>query len=324
MNDTLLEIDNLSLKYRTKNGYVKALNNIMFKLQQGRALGLVGESGCGKTTLANAILKLLPENAEIVEGKVNFKGNNLLSLSEKKMRSYRWDGISMIFQAAMNAMSPVYKVGDQIIEAIQLHAPEVTYSEAREKVKDLFELVGLDTSRIDNYPHEYSGGMKQRAIIAMALACNPDLIIADEPTTALDVIVQDRILNRINQVREELGMSMIYISHDIAVIAEVSEVMGVMYAGDLVEFGPTTEIFENPFHPYTQGLMGSFPSIVGEKQELEVIPGEPPNLIDPPSGCKFHPRCSYATEKCEVERPPLYERKNGELHYTYCWHPLQD
>ena len=200
MAETLLEINDLSLKYKTRNGYVKALNDIMFQLDRGSSLGLVGESGCGKTTLANTILRLLPDNAEIVKGKVNFKGNNLLDLSKKELNTYRWNGVSMIFQAAMNAMSPVYKVGEQIIEAIQLHSPETTYSEARSQVKELFELVGLDVSRIDHYPHEYSGGMKQRAIIAMALACSPDLIIADEPTTALDVIVQDRILKRINQI----------------------------------------------------------------------------------------------------------------------------
>jgi len=220
-------------------------------------------------------------------------------------------------------MSPVFKVGDQIIEAIQLHSPETNYTKAKEKVKELFELVGLDSSRIDHYPHEYSGGMKQRAIIAMALACNPDLIIADEPTTALDVIVQDRILKKINEIREELGMAMIYISHDIAVIAEVSKVMAVMYAGELVEFGPTEALFASPIHPYTEGLMSSFPSIVGEKKELEVIDGEPPSLIDPPSGCKFSPRCSYATEKCYKQRPPVYRMDNkDEEHFALCWHPL--
>ena len=324
MGAKLLEINDLTLNYKTKQGQVNALNEISFKLKEGSVLGLVGESGCGKTTLANTILRLLPENAYIKKGEVHFRGNNLLSLSEKELKNYRWDRISMIFQAAMNAMSPVYKVGEQIIEVIQLHAPDTTTSQARKKVKDLFNLVGLDVSRIDHYPHQYSGGMKQRAIIAMALACNPDLIIADEPTTALDVIVQDQILKKINEIRKDLDMSMIYISHDIAVIAEVSEIIGIMYAGELIEFGPTVNIFKNPLHPYTAGLMASFPSIAGGKEELKVIPGEPPSLTDPPSGCKFHPRCSYATDKCRKKSPPQYWANNEDEHFTYCWHPLRD
>lgn len=323
MAETLLKIEDLNLRYKTKHGYVQALTDVSFELESGSSLGLVGESGCGKTTLATAILGLSPENAEITKGKICFEGQNLLDLSQDELRKYRWKKLSMIFQAAMNAMIPVYKVGDQIIEAIQLHNPEKTYTEAREKVKELFTLVGLDHSRIDHFPHEYSGGMKQRAIIAMALACDPRLIIADEPTTALDVIVQDRILHRINEVREQLGMTMMYISHDIAVIAEVSKVLGVMYASELVEFGPTQILFKNPAHPYTAGLMGSFPSIVGPKVELKEIPGEPPNLINPPTGCKFHPRCSYATEECAAEKPPVHKSQDGK-HFVRCWHPLTD
>lgn len=322
--EPLLKIENLSLRYKTKHGYVEALNDINFQLEKGVSLGLVGESGCGKTTLANVILRLLPDNAEITGGKVYFRGKNLLELNKEEFRKYRWAKMSMIFQAAMNAMSPVYKVGDQIIEAIQLHNPDLSYNEAKKRVEELFDLVGLDVSRIDHYPHEYSGGMKQRAIIAMALACNPEIIIADEPTTALDVIVQDRILKRINEVRKKLNMSMIYISHDIAVIAEVSKYMGVMYAGELVEFGKTLDLFKSPVHHYTSGLMGSFPSIVGEKTELKVVPGEPPNLLNPPEGCKFHPRCPAATEKCKKESPPVYVSKKNSSHFARCWHPLEE
>ncbi|MEJ6949935.1 ABC transporter ATP-binding protein [Natronospora cellulosivora (SeqCode)] len=324
MSEPILKVENLSLIYKTKKGNVNALNDINFEIEAGSSLGLVGESGCGKTTMASSIMQLLADNAEIKSGKIFFKGIDLLSLSEKELRKYRWNGFSMIFQAAMNAMAPVYTVGDQIIEAIQLHSPATTYTEAEKKVADLFDLVGLDPSRISHYPHEYSGGMKQRAVIAMALACDPDLIIADEPTTALDVIVQDRILKRINQVKEKLGMSMIYISHDIAVIAEVSKTMGVMYAGEMVEFGSTVSLFKKPIHPYTAGLMSSFPSIVGEKVELQVIPGEPPNLLQPPSGCKFHPRCKYASEKCKTETPPIYVSKEDNAHIAKCWHPLND
>ncbi len=322
MAETILEIDNLSLRYKTKKGDVKALNRVSFQLEKGIALGLVGESGCGKTTLANAILRLLPDNAEITGGHIYFDKKDLLLLAEQELREYRWTKISMIFQAAMNALAPVYRVGDQIIEAIQNHAPEFTYSAAKERVQRLFEVVGLDCSRIDHYPHQYSGGMKQRAIIAMALACDPDLIIADEPTTALDVIVQDRILKRLNRVREELGMTMIYISHDIAVIAELTKVMGVMYAGELVEFGSTLSLFKEAIHPYTAGLMNSFPSIKGAKNQLSIIPGEPPNLLNPPAGCKFHPRCQYVTAQCRQVRPPLYRSPTEQQHFALCWHPL--
>jgi len=224
----------------------------------------------------------------------------------------------MIFQAAMNSLNPVYRVGDQIIEAIQTHFP-ITYQEARKRVAELFNLVGLAPELMDRYPHEYSGGMKQRAVIAMALACSPKLVIADEPTTALDVIVQDRILRRIDEVRKELNMAMMYISHDIAVIAEVSQRIGVMYAGNLVEFADTVTIFKNPAHPYTIALMSAFPSIKGEKRKLQGLPGEPPDLLRPPSGCRFHPRCPYVTAVCTDSLPEY--REIHPHHYVACWHP---
>ena len=218
----------------------------------------------------------------------------------------------------MNSLNPVYRVGEQIIEALDEHMGP-TRDEALARVRGLFDLVSLDHAYIDYYPHEYSGGMKQRAIIAMALSCEPDLVIADEPTTALDVIVQDRILREMKKVRDELDMSMIYISHDMAVIAEVSDAVGVMYAGKIVELGSTADVFANPIHPYTKALLSAFPSVSGEKHELATLPGEPPNLMDPPPGCRFHPRCPYATDVCKTDEPPRVER--GGRH-AFCWNPL--
>jgi peptide/nickel transport system ATP-binding protein len=228
----------------------------------------------------------------------------------------------MIFQAAMNSLNPVYKVGDQIIEALEEHMGVMTPEQARDRVADLFDLVGLDAALMDRYPHEFSGGMRQRAVIAMALSCNPDLIVADEPTTALDVIVQDRVLRKLEEIQAKLGMSMVYISHDIAVIAEVSNRIGVMYAGQLVEMAESVDIFERPLHPYTYALMKSFPSIKGQKQVLQPLTGEPPNLIDPPTGCRFHPRCPRATEIC-VEQVPEF-KDYGNTHFAACWHPMEE
>lgn len=312
----LLEVSNLTMHYTTRLGDVMAVDSVNFSLERGRALGLVGESGCGKTSIAMTILKLLPKNARILEGQIRFDGVDLVPLSEDQMRRYRWNHISMVFQAAMNSLNPVYTVGDQILEAIQHHMP-MKERVARERIADLYSLVGLDPDVMDQYPHEYSGGMKQRAVIAMALSCDPSIIIADEPTTALDVIVQDRILKQIDKIREELSMGMIYISHDIAVIAEVSDRIGVMYAGKMMEFADTHTIFKSPVHPYTYALMSTFPSVKGDKRELVELPGEPPNLIEPPLGCRFHPRCPRATAVCQEQDPVFTEVANE--HFCACW-----
>ena len=318
--DMLLTVENLTMHYMTRAGPVRAVDGVSFSVERGQSLGLVGESGCGKSSIATTLLKLLPDNADLVAGKVVLDGVDLAPLSESEMREYRWVRISMVFQAAMNSLDPVYRVGDQIVEALEAH-----YANARQdsiqRVRDLYDLVGLNRAFMERYPHEYSGGMKQRAIIAMALACEPDLVIADEPTTALDVIVQDRILREMKEVQRKLDMSMIYISHDMAVIAEVSDVVGVMYAGKIVEYGPTSEIFSRPIHPYTNALMSAFPSVKGEKRELVTLPGEPPDLTNPPAGCRFHPRCAYATDECRVSEPPIVNR--GE-HWAACWNPLDE
>lgn len=321
MIDTILQLDDLTMHYTTRAGEVAAVDNVSLALRQGESFGLVGESGCGKTSVAISLLKLLPDNAFIKGGRILFKDTDLAPLSEEQMRKFRWRHISMVFQAAMNSLNPVYKVGDQIIEAMNAHLDNLSYEESRERVAELFKLVALDPKLMDQYPHEYSGGMRQRAVIAMALACHPDLIIADEPTTALDVIVQDNLLREMRELQQQLGMSMIYISHDIAVIAEVSERMGVMYAGRIAELASAMEIFHHPIHPYTAALMSAFPSIVGPKRALTTLPGEPPDLLHPPSGCRFHPRCPYITEICQEQVPEF--RDHGGGHFAACWHPLE-
>lgn len=315
----VLQVKDLTMHYQTRQGTVKAVDGISFELARGEVLGLVGESGCGKTSIAVTLMKLLPDNALILKGQVLLDGQDLMTMDDTTLRKYRWRRISMIFQAAMNSLNPVHRVGDQIVEAIEAHDMAATLKEAQETVDRLFRLVGLDPRLTDRYPHEFSGGMRQRAVIAMALACQPDVIVADEPTTALDVIVQDRILRQIKEIQTDLNMSMIYITHDIAVVAEVTDRIGVMYAGKLVELGSTADVFERPIHPYTKALLSVFPSIRGEKRPLTTLGGEPPNLVDPPTGCRFHPRCPYATAICQQEEPPVVVRDG---HWAACWNPV--
>lgn len=317
--DNVLEVKDLTMHYMTRKGPVYAVDGVNFHVGRGEAIGLVGESGCGKTSIAISLLKLLPDNARIHKGEIRLNGIDVVPLTNKEMNKHRWKVISMVFQAAMNSMNPVYTIEEQILEAMRQHTPHLTEKEMNEKVDFLFDLVGLDPAFKDQYPHQYSGGMRQRAVIAMALSCDPDIIIADEPTTALDVIVQDQLLKQIREIQEQLDMAMIYISHDIAVIAEVSQRVGVMYAGKLVEMASSEAIFHQPIHPYTMGLMSSFPSIVGEKNELVIIPGEPPDLLSPPPGCRFHPRCPYASEICH-EQEPEFKTHDGN-HLAACWHP---
>ncbi len=313
----VLAVENLTMHYSTRAGAVRAVDDVSFTVEKGQSLGLVGESGCGKSSIALALLKLQPENGRILGGRMLLDGTDIVPLSEDQMRPYRWGRISMVFQAAMNSLNPVYRVGDQIIEALEAHT-RLSREESLERVRRLYDLVNLDPSFISRYPHEYSGGMKQRAIIAMALACEPDLVIADEPTTALDVIVQDHILRELREIQSTLDMSMIYISHDIAVIAEVSDIVAVMYAGKIVEVGECAEVFKNPIHPYTQALLSAFPSVTGDKHELMTLAGESPNLLDPPPGCRFHPRCPYATDDCRSKDPPTV--RSGK-HWATCWNP---
>ena len=318
-NQPVLKVVDLSLSYLTRQGPVPAVQSVSFELPRGQSLGLVGESGCGKTSVANCLMRLLPDNGRLTSGQALLEGQDLLPMSEEKIRCFRWRRMAMVFQAAMNALDPVYRVGQQVVEAIEAHGTEETTAQARQRVARLFRMVGLDPQLMDRYPHEFSGGMRQRAVIAMALACDPAVIIADEPTTALDVIVQDRILRELKGVQRELGMGMIYITHDIGAVAEVTDRVGVMYAGRLVELGDTVDVLHAPMHPYTAALMSSFPSISGEKKALETLPGEPPNLVNLPTGCPFHPRCALATEECRREFPAQAQRGNQ---WAACWHPL--
>lgn len=280
--------------------------------------GLPGESGCGKTTVAISILRILPSGGRIAGGRILYKGLDIARLDEEEMReNYRWKEISIVFQGAMNALNPVYRVSDQIIEAITLHEPEVSKREALERGSKLFELVGIDPSRIDHYPHEFSGGMRQRAMIAMALASNPSILIADEPATALDVIVAAQVLKLLRELKTRLNLGMILITHDLSIIAELCENCAVMYAGKIAEYGDVVTIFKEPLHPYTQGLISAFPSISArERMQMVSIPGVPPDLLDPPTGCRFHPRCKYAKDICKQKEPPYAELDKG--HFASC------
>ncbi len=310
----LLNIKNLSIVYKTIEGNIQAVDKVSLSIDDGEILGIVGESGCGKTTLIKGLMGLLPYNGKITEGEIYFMDKNLLSLSKEEMRQKRWNDISMITQSAMNSLNPVYSVGWQIVEAIQAHKV-VSKEEAYKTVEKLFELVGIEKGRINDYPHQYSGGMKQRAIIAMALALNPKLIIADEPTTALDVVVQSQILEKINILLNNYNGSMILVTHDISVIAQTCTMIAVMYGGKIVEYGAVNQILKHPNHPYTMGLKNAFPSITGEKRQLISIPGAPPNLLNDLDGCRFKDRCPFAIEKCFVEQPKKNNVSNG---FFYC------
>lgn len=299
MAENILSVKNLNMHYETISGNVSAVRNVSFDIKKGESFGLVGESGCGKTSVAMSLVQLQADNAVISEGSIKLDGQELIGLSESELRTVRWDGISIVFQGAMNAWNPVIKIGEQIREAIREHYPENTKAQNIEKINELFSMVGLDENIMDRFPHELSGGMKQRAVIALALSCDPKLVIADEPTTALDVVIQDQILNEIKKVQDLLGLSLIYISHDIAVIAEMTSTMAVMYAGSVVEMGPTEEIFKNPKHAYTRLLLESTPSVVGDKKKLRSLDGEPPSLIGDIKGCTFSPRCPDPSDDCK-------------------------
>jgi len=280
-------------------------------------MGLVGESGCGKTTVALSLLKLLPSAGRIRKGRILFNGNDLVKMSDSQIRKIRWKGIAIVFQGAMNALNPVFKISDQITEAIKIHEPHVSRTAARERVESLLEMVGIDSGRADNYPHEFSGGMRQRALIAMALAANPEVLVADEPGTALDVVVQAQILRLLRELKDKLNLSMVFISHDLSIVAETCDKLAIMYAGQVIEYGDTKSIFAKPLHPYTQGLLGAFPSIKGERKKLVSIPGQPPDLLDPPSGCRFNPRCPYVMDICKKVEPKLLPVDQSN-HLAHC------
>ncbi len=310
----LLSVSNLRLYYRTTKGVVKAVDDVSFNINRGETLAIVGESGCGKSSLSKAIIRLLPRNVHTYEGKVLLNGTDLMSMDEETFRKeVRWRKISMVFQGALNALNPVLKVGYQVAEPLIIHMG-IKEKEAIERAKEILVKLGLSEEFAERYPFELSGGMKQRAVIAMALITSPDLIILDEPTSALDVITQANIMNMLKELKKSREQTFIFITHDISVASELADKVATMYAGQIVEIAPADTFYEEPLHPYTQKLMKSVPTLRRDKT-LESIPGAPPNLIDPPSGCRFHPRCERAMDICRKEDPPIFERG----HSVKCW-----
>lgn len=312
-----LQVEQLVVAYRTSKGMVRAIDGISFEVRPGTNLGLVGESGCGKSTVVKSLMRLLPDDAE-VKGRVLLDGRDILTLSERQLQEVRWTQIALVTQSAMNSLDPVYRLGDQIVESILAHV-DVPYAVAWARAEELFELVGLPASRLREYPHQFSGGMRQRAVIAMALSLNAGLLLADEPTTALDPIMQDQIMARIRDIQQLLDRSMILVTHDIAVVAETCETVAVMYAGRIVERGPTVDVLTQPLHPYTMGLQNAFPRIsesMDEKPPLISISGRLPNLLDPPPGCRFAPRCPFATDLCRTKDPQI--DTNSPAHAAAC------
>jgi len=306
----LLEVEDLRVHFSLASGSVKAVDGVSFRLEDGEALGLAGESGCGKTTTALSLVRLLPQNAKIKSGSVKLYGIDLVPKTENQLLRYRWREISIVFQGAMNALNPVRRVGDQIAEPIELRLGQSKQA-SRKRASELLELVGIPKKRGAAYPHELSGGMRQRAMIAMALACDPALVIGDEPTTALDVMVQAQILVLLEQLRRDLGLSLLLITHDLSVIAETCDRVLVMYAGMVAEEGPVSRVFRDPRHPYTRKLLSAFPNIRSDRRTLDVIPGSPPDLRVPPPGCRFAPRCDHAMPVCSEVVPAEVRYPDG-------------
>jgi len=330
--DVVLDIRDLYVEYLTPRGPVQAVDGVSFTIGRGEVFGLAGESGCGKSTIAHTILRVLRPPAVVTGGQILYKGVDVLELGDEarpavdgkpswSLEAFRWAEVSMVFQSAMNSLNPVVRISDQIIDTVVKHW-KVTPKQARDRAAELFDIVNIDKRRLDAYPHELSGGMRQRAVIAMALALKPSLLIMDEPTTALDVVVQRDILQQIEQLQEQLGFSILFITHDLSLMVEFSDRIGIMYAGDLVEMAPASEIFSNPIHPYTQGLLTSFPSITGERRPLTGIPGSPPNLITPPPGCRFHPRCTKCQPVETVAAPRFEEVLPGHWVAVHAGMPL--
>jgi peptide/nickel transport system ATP-binding protein len=313
--DELLSIENLRVEYLTSRGPVVAVDDVSFKIRPGEVFGLAGESGSGKSTAAHAILRVLNPPAIISGGRVRFRGRDVFAMSDEELEQFRWRDVSMVFQSAMNALNPVMSIGDQICDTILAHE-RVTKRDALERAAELLTIVGIDPDRLASYPHELSGGMRQRAVIATALALNPPLMIMDEPTTALDVVVQQEIMNQIVDLKDRLGFSILFITHDLSLMVEFSDRIGIMYAGEIVELAGARNLFEDPLHPYTQGLMASFPSLTGERRRLTGIPGSPPDMLRPPSGCRFHPRCALVRPDHTRIVPRLREVKPD--HYVAC------
>jgi oligopeptide transport system ATP-binding protein len=316
----LLEVKNLTTKFYTQDGAVNAVNGVSFHVDEGETLGIVGESGCGKSVSVLSIMRLIPiPPGKITDGEVNFQGRDLLKIKDDEMRQIRGNKIAMIFQDPMTSLNPVLTINQQVSESLELHL-NMDHDKSRKRSIELLELVGIPAAaeRIDNYPHQFSGGMRQRVMIAMGLSCNPQLLIADEPTTALDVTIQAQILDLVKKLKRDIGMSMIWITHDLGVVAGLADRVNVMYAGFIIETAPVKELYGNPRHPYTLGLLNSIPRLdKGRKAKLTPIEGLPPDLIAFPKGCPFRPRCVFAIERCAAENPPL--EPVGPKHQAACW-----
>lgn len=322
--DAVLSVRDLWVDYTAERGTVKAVRGVSFDLYRGENLSLIGESGCGKTTLGLSLVRLLVKAATIRRGQIIYhdgtQSTDLLSLSEREMRHFRWSECAMVFQSALNAFNPVLRIWDQMYDTVKAHAA-MTRDQARRRSLDLLRFVQLEPERvIDAYPHELSGGMRQRVLLAMSLLLQPEILILDEPTTALDILTQRTIIELLRRLKQELGFSMIFISHDLSIAAELADRVATMYAGIIVELGGVNDVFYRPAHPYTLGLIRSVPTVTGEFRDLVSIPGAPPDLIEPPAGCKFHPRCPYATERCREEEPHLEPVPGHEGHQVACFY----
>ncbi len=307
----LLEVRGLKTYYMLGEDVVKAVDGVSFAMDKGEIVSLVGESGSGKSTLAFSIIRLVPPPGRIVEGQILFEGKDLASLPEKEMSKIRGKRISAVFQDPLTSLDPLMRIGDQFVETLTTHF-DMTRSEAEKRAKELLQLVGIHPERFYDYPHQLSGGMRQRVMIALAISINPSLIIADEPTTALDVVIQAQIMDIFKKLRDELGVSILLVTHDIALSMEVADKIAVMYAGHLVEYASSEEIYKEPLHPYTKALLEAIPDVEDKEKKLRYIPGHPPDLSNPPSGCRFHPRCPYATDRCKSSVPPDM-KANGRL-----------
>ncbi len=318
MPHPILSIRNLRVVYYGLRGLVKAVDNVSLDVYPHELIGVVGESGSGKTTMAMAILRLLPPKvARIISGSILFNGVDLVRASPDEIRRIRWTKISFVPQAALNALNPVLKIADHFIETARAHGLN-DREEVLERASKLLEMLRLEPARVlDSYPHELSGGMRQRVLIALSMLFNPQLLILDEPTTALDVLTQRFILDLLKEIKRKLGITMMFITHDIAIIADIGDRIAIMYAGKIMEVGTVDQVFKNPAHPYTQALIKSIPTLTGKIEEMKPIPGSPPDLVNPPPGCRFHPRCPYAMDRCRREEPPLVEVEKG--HIAYCW-----
>ena len=317
MESPLVAVDALTVEYWTRRGKLRAVDDVSFSLSKAETLGVVGESGSGKSTLGLSLIGLVPFPGRVTKGQVVLEGTEVLKMQKNDLRNLRGTKVCYVFQDPMTSLNPVKKIGAHFVELIQTHQPKVTKEEALERAKKLLSDVGIQPERINDYPHQLSGGMRQRIMIALAIALSPRVVIADEPTTALDVIVQAKILDLLNTFRDAYGMALILITHDLSIVMERSNRIIVMYAGQIVEYAPSKEIYSNPQHPYSKGLLKSIPNIELAEQKLEAIPGSPPDLLSLPIGCHFNPRCSYAFERCKKEVPPLF--KTGSEHFVRCF-----